>query len=123
MFPVAPVVFFNIFELSRRDACAKAPSGVCNFILIAEVVEVGWKELADGSPRRYDALDFFTSHSNFCLCLTMAIFYRKIVWTALDSKLRRKKTGKARFAPATHVVTNDIIKNKLRYYTYFLKQK
>ena len=123
MFPVALVVFFNIFELSRRDASAKAPSGVCNFILIAEVVEVGWKELADGSPRRYDALDFFTSHSNFCLCLTMAIFYRKIVWTALDSKLRRKKTGKARFAPATHVVTNDIIKNKLRYYTYFLKRK
>ena len=110
MFPVAPVVFFNIFELSRKDACAKAASGVCNFILIAEVVKVGRKELADGSPRRYDALDFFTSHSNFCLCLTMAIFYRKIVWTALDSKLRRKKTGKARFAPATHVVTNDIIK-------------
>ena len=123
MFPVAPVVFFNIFELSRKDACAKAASGVCNFILIAGVVKVGRKELADGSPRRYDALDFFTSHSNFCLCLTMAIFYRKIVWTALDSKLRRKKTGKARFAPATHVVTNDIIKNKLRYYTYFLKQK
>ena len=59
MFPVAPVVFFQYFRVVQNDACAKAPSGVCNFILIAEVVEVGWKELADGSPRRYDALDFF----------------------------------------------------------------
>ena len=30
-----------------------------SFILIAEVIEVAWRELADGSPRRYDALDFF----------------------------------------------------------------
>ena len=77
MFPVAPVVFFNIFELSRKDACAKAASGVCNFILIAEVVKVGRKELADGSPRRYDALDFFYFAQQFSSLFKNGNFCRK----------------------------------------------
>ena len=31
LLPLAPVVFFNSFELSRRDASAIAPSGVGEF--------------------------------------------------------------------------------------------
>ena len=43
--------------LQRRLASA-------SFLLIAEVIEVGW-QLADGSPRRYDALDFFSRTAIF----------------------------------------------------------
>ena len=84
--------------LQRRLASA-------SFLLIAEVIEVGW-QLADGSPRRYDALDFFHAQQ-FRLCLTMAIFCRKncLDHTRVDGKKTapQKKNGKARLQPATHL--------------------
>ena len=97
MFPVAPVVFFNIFELSRKDACAKAASGVCNFILIAEVVEVGWKELADGSPRRYDALDFFYFAQQFLSLFNNGNFLQKNCLDSTRLEIASQKNWKSTF--------------------------
>ena len=97
MFPVALVVFFNIFELSRRDASAKAPSGVCNFILIAKVVEVGWKELADGSPRRYDALDFFYFAQQFLSLFNNGNFLQKNCLDSTRLEIASQKNWKSTF--------------------------
>ena len=71
-----------------------------SFILIAEVIEVAWRELADGSPRRYDALDFFHAQQFSSLFNNGNFLQKKIVWTTLESKLRhkKKKNWKSSFA-------------------------